>query len=87
MGTIDEARAAAGSFNQKAEQSMTLLQGAGRGIADAQVAFLARLGRTSNHKVVEVEARCEAAKQKVAEAIQALNAARQAADQFRASLS
>jgi hypothetical protein len=86
MGTIDEARAAAGTFSQRAEQGMTMLQGAGRTIADAQVALLGRLGRTGNPRVVEVEARCEVARQKVAEAIQALNAARQAADQFRASI-
>jgi len=87
MGTIDEARAAAGGFRQQAEQAMGLLQQAGRTIGEAQVAFLGKLGRTGNHKVIEVEARCEVARQKVAEALQALDAARQAADQFRGSLS
>jgi|NGEPerStandDraft_6_1074524.scaffolds.fasta_scaffold352995_1 hypothetical protein len=87
MGTIDEARAAAGGFHHQAEHGMGLLQQAGRTIGDAQVAFLATLGRTSNHTVIEVEARCEVAKHKVAEALQALDAARQAADRFRGSLS
>jgi len=87
MGTIDEARAVAAGFHQQAEQSMQALAGTGQAVANAQVAFLGRLGRTSHVKVIEVEARCQVARQKIAEAIQALDAARQAADQFRASLS
>jgi hypothetical protein len=87
VGTIDEARAVAAGFHTQCEQSMQLLTGAGQRVADAQVAFLGRLGRTSHVKVVEVEARCQVARQKIAEAIQALDAARQAAEQFRASLS
>jgi hypothetical protein len=87
MGTIDEARAVAAGFHQQSEQGMQLLANAGQTVAQAQVAFLGRLGRTSHVKVIEVEARCQVARQKIAEAIQALDAARQAADQFRASLS
>jgi hypothetical protein len=87
MGTIDQARSAAGGFHQSSEQSMVMLQAAGEAIGQAQAAFLGRLGPTRHVQVVEVEARCQVAKQKIAEAIQALDAARQAADQFRASLS
>ena len=87
MGTIDEARAVAAGFHQQTEQTMQVLAGAGQAVATAQVAFLGRRGRTRHVKVVEVEARCQVARQKIAEAIQALDAARQAADQFRASLS
>jgi hypothetical protein len=87
MGTIDEARAAAGGFHHQADHGIGLLQQAGRTITEAQLAFLGRLGRTSNHTVIEVEARCQVAKQKVAEALQALDAAKQAADRFRGSLS
>jgi len=87
MGTIDEARSAAAGFHQQCDQGMQLLTAAGQHVAKAQTAFLGRLGRTSHARVVEVEARCQVARQKVAEAIQALDAARQAADQFRASLS
>jgi len=87
MGTIDEARAVAAGFHQQTEQSMQALAGVGQTVSQAQVAFLGRIGRTSHVKVIEVEARCQVARQKIAEAIQALDAARQAADQFRASLS
>jgi hypothetical protein len=87
MGTIDEARAVAAGFHTQSEQSMQQLTAAGQAVAQAQAAFLGRLGRTSHVKVIEVEARCQVARQKIAEAIQALDAARQAADQFRASLS
>jgi hypothetical protein len=87
MGTIDEARAVAAGFHHSSEQGMQLLQSAGQTVAQAQVAFLGRLGRTSHVKVIEVEARCQVARQKIAEALQALDAARQAADSFRASLS
>jgi hypothetical protein len=87
MGTIDEARAVAAGFHTSSEQSMQLLATAGQTVAQAQVAFLGRLGRTSHVKVIEVEARCQVARQKIAEAIAALDAARQAAEQFRASLS
>jgi hypothetical protein len=87
MGTIDEARAVAAGFHQQSEAGMQMLAGAGQAVAQAQTAFLGRLGRTSHVKVIEVEARCQVARQKIAEAIQALDAARQAADQFRASLS
>jgi hypothetical protein len=87
MGTIDTARAVAAGFHQQSEQSMTMLQAAGQTVATAQAAFLGQLGRTSHAKVIEVEARCQVARQKIAEALEALAAARQAADQFRASLS
>ncbi len=87
MGTIDEARAVAAGFHTQTEQSMQALASTGQAVAQAQVAFLGRLGRTSHVKVLEVEARCQVARQKIAEAIQALDAARQAADQFRSSLS
>jgi hypothetical protein len=87
MGTIDEARAAAGGFHQASEQSMVMLQAAGETVGQAAGAFLHRLGPTRHAQVVEVEARCQVARQKIAEAIQALDAARQAADRFRASLS
>jgi len=87
MGTIDQARAAAAGFHQASEQSMLMLRAAGEAVGQAQVAFLGRLGPTRHVQVVEVEARCQIARQKVAEAIQALDAARQAADRFRSSLS
>lgn len=87
MGTIDQARAAAAGFHQASEQSLAMLRGAGEGVGQAQVAFLGRLGPTRHVQVVEVEARCAVARQKIAEAIQALDAARQAAETFRASLS
>jgi hypothetical protein len=77
----------AAGFHTQSEQSMQQLTAAGQAVAQAQAAFLGRLGRTSHVKVIEVEARCQVARQKIAEAIQALDAARQAADQFRASLS
>ncbi len=87
MGTIDEARAAAGGFHQASEQSMGMLRAAGEAVGQAQTAFLGRLGPTRHLQVVEVEARCQVARAKIAEAIQALDAARQAADRFRSSLS
>ncbi len=87
MGTIDEARAVAAGFHQQTEQTRLVGAGGGQAVSPAQVAFLGRLGRTSHTKVIEVEARCQVARQKIAEAIQALDAARQAADQFRSSLS
>lgn len=87
MGTIDQARAAAAGFHQSSEQSMVMLRAAGESVGQAQTAFLGRLGPTRHVQVVEVEARCAAARQKIAEALQALDAARQAADMFRASLS
>jgi hypothetical protein len=87
MGTIDTARAVAAGFHQQSEQSMTMLKAAGQTVTQAQTAFLGQLGRTSHVKVIEVEARCQLARQKIAEAIEAMDAARQAAEQFRASLS
>jgi len=87
MGTIDDARAAASGFHAASEQGMGMLQAAGEAVGQAQTAFLTRLGATHNVQVVEVEARCAVARQKIAEAVQALDAARQAADRFRASLS
>lgn len=87
MGTIDEARAAAGGFRQASEQGMVMLQAAGEAVGQAQSAFLHRLGPTRHLQVVEVEARCQVARQKIAEAVQALDAARQAADRFQVSLS
>jgi hypothetical protein len=62
-------------------------EAAGEAIGQAQSAFLHQLGPTRQVQVIEVEARCQVARQKIAEAIQALDAARQAADRFRASLS
>ncbi|MDQ1287050.1 MAG: hypothetical protein QG622_615 [Actinomycetota bacterium] len=87
MGTIDQARAAATGFHQASEQGIVMLQSAGESVGQAQAAFLGKLGPTRHVQVVEVEARCAVARQKIAEAIQALDAARQAADLFRASLS
>jgi hypothetical protein len=87
MGTIDQARATATGFRQSCDESMVMLQAAGESIGQAQTAFLGTLGLTRHVQVVEVEARCAAARQKIAEAIQSLDAARQAADMFRASLS
>jgi hypothetical protein len=87
MGTIDQARSAAAGFHQASEQSMAMLKAAGEAVGQAQVAFLGQLGPTRHLQVVEVEARCQVARQKIAEAIQALDAARQASDRFRASLS
>ena len=87
MGTIDQARAAAAGFRSASEQSMVMLQAAGESVGQAQVAFLTRLGPTRHVQVLEVEARCAVARQKIAEAIQALDAARQAADSFGAALS
>jgi uncharacterized protein YukE len=86
MGHLDDARAAAAAFRQQVEQNTNMLQAGGQKIAEAQQAFRGRLGQTSNPKVTEVDARCNDAKQKLAEAIQALTAARQAAEQFAASL-
>jgi hypothetical protein len=86
MGTIDDARAAASGFRQASDQTMVLLQSAGETITQAQAAFAARLGPTRHPQVSEVEARCQVARAKIAEALQALDAARHAADQFRASL-
>jgi len=87
MGTIDEARAVAAGFGQSSEQALGMLTSAGQTIAQAQTAFLTRLGPTSHAKVAEVEARCQVARQKVAEAIAALDAARRAAGEFRSGLS
>lgn len=86
MGHIDDARAAVATFRQDTEQNIQLLQSGGQKIADAQQGFHGRLGQTSHQKVAEIDARCNLAKQKVAEAIQALAAARQAAEQYAASL-
>ena len=86
MGSLDEARAASATCKQQAGQLAGQLQAAGKGVVDAQQNFRGRLGSTSNPKVVEVEARCQAAKEKVAEAIQLLMAAGEAASQFSAGL-
>jgi uncharacterized protein YukE len=86
MGHLDDARAAAATFRQKTEQNMAMLQAAGQKIAESQQEFRGRLGQTSNPRVGEVDARCNVAKEKVAEAIQALAAAREAAEQFAATL-
>lgn len=87
MGTIDQARAAAAGFQQASEQGAALLRAAAEAVDQARAGFLGQLGPTRHAQVVEVEARCQVAKQKIAEAVQALEAARQASDQFRASLS
>jgi hypothetical protein len=87
VGHLDDARAAAAAFRTQTEQNINMFQAGGQKIAESQQAFRGRLGQTSNPKVGEVDARCNDAKQKIAEAIQALAAARQAAEQFAASLS
>jgi hypothetical protein len=86
MGHLDDARAAVAAFRQETEQNINLLQSGGQKIAEAHQRFRGQLGQTSNQKVAEVDARCNLAKQKAAEAIQALAAARQAAEEFAASL-
>jgi hypothetical protein len=86
MGHLDDARAAVAAFRQETEQNINMLQSGGQKIAEAQQGFHGRLGKTSHQKVAEIDARCNLAKQKVAEGIQALAAARQAAEQFAASL-
>jgi|GEM_PF-3051137 len=87
MGSLDEARGASTAYGQQAEQCIGQLQAAGQQISEAQQAFRGRLGNTSHPKVGEVDARSQEAKQRVHDAIQALNAAREAANQFAAGLS
>lgn len=87
MGHLDDARAAVAQFRQNTEQNMNMMQASGQKVAESQQQFHGQLGKTSNPKVAEVDAACNTAKQKVSEALQALNAARQAAEQFAASLS
>jgi hypothetical protein len=86
MGSFDESRAACATFKQQATKAIGQLQAGGQEVTAAQQAFRTRLGSTSNPKVLEVEARCQDARQKVAEAIQVLMAANEAAIQFASGL-
>lgn len=86
MGSFDEARAAAATFRQQIEQNIVQLQSIGQGVSGTQQGFRSRVGTTQQEKMLAVEARCQEAKQKVAEAIQALTAAREAAGQFSTAL-
>lgn len=86
MGNMDDARAASAALREQVGQGIGRLQGVGQNVSAAQQGFRGRLGSTSHPKVVEAEARCRQAQQKINEAIQALGAAREAADQFSSSL-
>lgn len=87
MGSFEEARAAIATFEQQLNQNISQLQGIGQSVTAVQQSFVGRVGSTHQEKYRDVESRSHEAKQKVAEAIQALNAAKEAATQFGASLS
>lgn len=86
MGSIDEARAAAAMLRQQYGQGIGQLQSVGQSVGAAHQALRGRLGTTSHPKVLEAEGRCREAQRKIAEAIQALNAANEAAAEFSAGL-
>ncbi|MBT8228440.1 MAG: hypothetical protein HKP61_17810 [Dactylosporangium sp.] len=86
MGSLDEARAAAATFRQQLEQNITQLQSAGQGVISSQQGLRGRIGSTNQPKMLEAEARCQDARQKIAEAIQSVTAAREAAGHFSAAL-
>ena len=87
MGSFEEARAAVATFGERIGQNIGQLQGVGQQVIATHQGFRGRVGTTRQEEYRDVEARCQDAKQKVAEAIQALYAARAAASQFGSSLS
>ena len=86
MGSMDDARTAAAVLRQQITDEIGQLQGIGQSVGSAQQELRGRLGRTSHPKVLETEGRCREAQQKIAEAIQALNAASEAAARFSTGL-
>ncbi|NNJ62753.1 MAG: hypothetical protein HKP61_17805 [Dactylosporangium sp.] len=83
---MDDARAASATFRQNAGEGIGQLHGIGQSLSAAEQGFRGKLGNTSHPRVVEAEARCREARQKIADAVHALNAAREAADQLSAEL-
>ncbi|MBT8226184.1 MAG: hypothetical protein HKP61_16940 [Dactylosporangium sp.] len=86
MGAVDDARAATAAFRQQASRGITQLEGIRQGVGAAQQNFRGQLGNTTHPRVAEAEARCRESQQKVADAIQALRAASEAAHQLTAGL-